>query len=647
MNNMKDNPYWSMANSGCEVPLEFNEKQWRAAVAECVRRAEINRKQFIKNSDINTYNNMCANFECFDSLSMYLTAFVQVVGGTTEKKWNACRNYVAEETSKEASKVLPEVRKFLKHMILSGSSAEKQWAEREFSVVYQAFKPAGSVVGNLEAELSKKEKDNAAVYFKKWPATAPDGEFKVDCTSDNGWFFVMPTDNIKAPVILSSHRNEEVRRALWEEMQKSFTSDEYMQKFIDARNQGAKSVGLENYREVANGLQASLRGSTAGNIMIKAIKPYTDLVKKLDDKVINKGIKKAEKTVSDNSSPWNIEHFKWEGAVNGRNIDVGIMPMRRVINKVIPDLLAMGGWSVVGEPERSGRGARTIYKYRITDGQRPALLYFSGRRRLFLRPGDSYMGECAAIRTRRQINGRKAVTPVISINLDMELNCNCIDEIEKIQYIAHEVGHAIHFLELPGTSSFEVTRMPIGLGEIPSLMMEEVVKDSKLLMGWANPRGPKKGKTSRYWETVIKDVERNESLSILMDRVEKSCFDSFSLGHDASELKKIRNKIRRNLDMPELHENDRGYAAIFDCTDAHCGNDYCYIVGEAISKTLIKVDGKQKAVRRLFDILHCSADVDFNKTWAKTYGIGLTGTFKVGIKNLINEKVKLAKKTIK
>lgn len=226
---------------------------------------------------------------------------------------------------------------------------------------------------------------------------------------------------------------------------------------------------------------------------------------------------------------------------------------------------------------------------------------------------------------------------LVAQNLD--LNNECVTDLEQLRYLSHEIGHVLHFLALPGEEFDEYSLLAPSIGELPSVLLEHIIQDPNLLAKWSDPKGPSGAKKPQYW----------------IRRLEKPCFEVFNSIFDMERAiidyelgaksrtnfspSAMHRSLRSGMKLPKLHPEDRSVFLMFDPTDS-AGMTSCYWAGYALSRKVLgkKIDHNmvRKQTQKLLDVL-CEPGPGRSKKWQILFGQSLLSITEAGAQELLGD----------
>lgn len=180
-----------------------------------------------------------------------------------------------------------------------------------------------------------------------------------------------------------------------------------------------------------------------------------------------------------------------------------IFPWRETSLKVFSELLEKTGWHALRPARVSGEGIwSTIHFHCQRDDGRQAHLIYTP-----FRPNEnehSYSdGQASTIISAWDPEGNASTPWVIWIDQCLDKKDKCFGP-EELRVLCHEIGHALHYLSLPGYTPEETSFVPVDVFEIPSHLFELYPRDPAVLARWASKKGPAACRRSRHWQQGLK-----------------------------------------------------------------------------------------------------------------------------------------------
>lgn len=291
-----------------------------------------------------------------------------------------------------------------------------------------------------------------------------------------------------------------------------------------------------------------------------------------------------EGTPTPRPSPWDawrLDQKMLSRQYRRLNPHPSVFPVLPTMKVVVEDLLEVGGWHAVTPPVRHGAGAAQAWHWTLANDQgRRAHLWvtpYAATRdadpscAAFL---DSVLGRWA---TRRK---RNDTTVFLALKRDPAQRAFAV---EDLGFLAHELGHALHALALPGRIPEEWAEAPLDMGEFPSLLLERMALCPEKLAKWARPVG-ERYRTRAYWEGQLRPIP--ETLRILQDELVDALHDLEVNTLPDPSAAQVRATYARLLDIsghPALAEDDSRHLRDF-CWDDYAGTKACY----ALDRMLIE-----------------------------------------------------------
>jgi hypothetical protein len=325
--------------------------------------------------------------------------------------------------------------------------------------------------------------------------------------------------------------------------------------------------------------------------------------------------------------PWNNLLLSWQAAETPLALPPRAFPAERVRRMVMTDLLGIGGWTVV-RADRVGRAPWSLWRYQLTrrtaagTTERAWVVVAPEMPRVRKASDEAYAAYANMLRMRRAARpGVKGIDPVAMISLPFAWSADrCVDNLQDMVNLAHEVGHVLHFLELPGRGAREFERMAGTLSEYPSVLMEQYALAPDVLRRWSNPKGHRAMRRLAYWRRRVTDHNR---LADFAREVEVGLVDLAMHGRSHNPDAVVR-RVRRDAGLRPLHHRDARGRAQFDF-DILGGLAYCYAACRALAVQRVGLtptgDQVRTAVRTYLErVAPGTPNPDFAEHWSACYG---------------------------
>lgn len=629
---MNGNVYWKIASRGGEIPPLFDLDEWHEAWAHHLVTMERACHNFCWQPSWENYDSVGVAMQRNETLSQIISSVATFLPGTDDASRKAAYGKAAEDAQAVLIQARPYVEKFLQKNIDHGATKDKRRAQQEM-YIWQTVSSKQADCIKMEQAL---EREGDFLNFAHLPSAQMYPHLRQKMkqrAKDMGWigYAVDPTDSETA-ILMKSENKESLRRELWRLMQKNTPITAWETKaLLKGREQVAWDAGCNHWIGHLDVLNKGLTFPSIERQLEKSLKKCQRIDREWQKTKAELGAKSTAwkpKNEAHAEKPWNDEYLKWETEGHTLCLSGKEFPMNRVLKTIIPDMLKMGGWSVSGCPEKIGRGRQCLYLYRIHRHGKTALLYFAPYPSQHIKGDDGYQAYACMLRERWM--GKKTTTPMVLISANFTTTENGLDDISALTYLAHEVGHVLHFLALPGNTFREYSRMPSSTSELPSILFEKIALDRTLLTQWCSPQY-RAGKKISYWAKRLPQTDMEWHMS----EMERACLDirvhrlPASQCHVAQEHRKLREKTG----LAPLHRDDRSAYTYFDRTGG-AGIYASYRVGEALTAELLgKNPFRDGGHRRICEEMHylldnaLASNVGLESKWKQAYGESLYAMF--------------------
>lgn len=303
-----------------------------------------------------------------------------------------------------------------------------------------------------------------------------------------GWLFLPGT--WEAYHALAWTHDRQVREALWrQENDRGFSADasygDHLLRLFAARHELADSKGCRSYaayemwgraeesvRRMETFLAQGLRkmkpeARRAGRAMLAYMKQ-------------NHGLNHLE--------PWDVRYAEnvWRYTRRPWNSMRRAFPWLSTIHKAVPELMAIGGWTVIERNDHGSPQAPVLHwAMRHHDG-RKAHLWMD----VFLHT-DNDGAQSYPVRS-------SAMDAVTVVHMAYDRLFEGMDH-ENLITLAHELGHALHELATDPHAGHHDAAFPWDAVEVPSHLLQQYVCDHRVLRRWADLEAHPALKRSAYW----------------------------------------------------------------------------------------------------------------------------------------------------
>ena len=287
--------------------------------------------------------------------------------------------------------------------------------------------------------------------------------------------------------------------------------------------------------------------------------------------------------VGDIQAPWNL-NFVIDQAEPDLYLDTSdIFPWKETAIKVFTELCKATGWRFAQSVRISGEGIWTAMRFQLirSDGAEAYLIYAPFRPH---QKGESYSaGHAVHVVNHWRPDGSPAGAPVVWINQTLDISQGSFS-LENLRILCHEIGHALHFLALPGIACD--TDICEDVVEIPSCLLELYMRDPVVLARWAAPKGPAAARRSRFWKNKLRwpvetAVDHLESLR-------GACVDLLAHIEQDRSFQEICQSVLSE-DGHVIFEEDSSWRRNFVWEQYLAGIDFTQIVSRSVVRRLVTV----------------------------------------------------------
>lgn len=312
----------------------------------------------------------------------------------------------------------------------------------------------------------------------------------------SGYLFQPGTE--ESDTVLSMATNVDVRKKVWAEQAQAPLTANDIDQMRRRRHEVALSFGEANY--AALHLREDAIFPNPKKIVLLLKQAQLSMKKEVSQFMKALTAFSAEKSGSegDGAQPWNATHWISKAFPVPYCDYTKIFPWRETVLRIFPEMFEACGWSQVRPVKISGKGIWTVFDFLIEreDGQQGHLIYSPFRPR---QEGHSYSaGEAAAVHNTWRPEGLAKGCGVVWINQTLDTVTPCFTPYD-LQILCHEIGHAFHFLAVPGHGPDEAAYIPSDLSEVPSYLLQLYARDPVVLARLASPNGPASARRARFW----------------------------------------------------------------------------------------------------------------------------------------------------
>lgn len=485
------------------------------------------------------------------------------------------------------------------------------------------------------------------VHLLTWPAPsnpALEAESRaVAAARGLAGYIALPHTDVERFLLFNCH-DEAIRVQLWEGRQAIGLKTEDIETLRNLRQSEAEVFGYTDraHMALANALVATPQRAERhlGQALNSLRRPF--------QRAIATGAEKARLDASGNA-PWNFRYSLQQA--HGQRVPTmpnQAFPWRQTVLKAIPELLALGGWSCLASPSVYGRGVQRLLRFRLrhTDGRRAQLLYapFNPQPQLGVQTG----AQCGCIRSTLQHAPETEAVIFLEHFLDPQTEQRGLG-LEEIDYLCHEMGHALHYLALPGRTHAESVSLPTDLYEIPSILLEIYAHQPETLIRWLGSKAPKSLRKPSYWAQRLRSTMLN--VAGFHRRMYRPYVDLRLARRHTGSLQQVLDEadarggfVRHPKQVEELD--------FFDTDEG--ATEFGHIVGMAMAMRLYpiyehgQVQSAGVAARfqtLLHDVLSIGNDRRaIQRAWRKMTGEGMADSLKLGMQAMVRRECRILRK---
>lgn len=315
-----------------------------------------------------------------------------------------------------------------------------------------------------------------------------------------GYLFPMGSEQANCGITEADH--PELRRLLWWESAYAPVPSAAVERMRHLRHLQAVNEGFENYAKrqlhgaVFNEPKRIERALRQGQeALAKEAQAFrTETLRHLNSKGIYEPIQDV---------PWDWSFALSQSSTTPYKDLSKVFPWRETALKVFTELFHKTGWSAVRPARVSGHGIWSTIDFHVEreDGRQAHVVYAP------FRPNEnehSYSaGQACAVLNSWDGQDTSSTAQVIWIDQSLDKTSQAFTQ-EDLRVLCHEIGHALHFMALPGNSPEETTFLPVDIFEIPSHLFELYARDPAALARWASKKGPAACRRARHWTHALK-----------------------------------------------------------------------------------------------------------------------------------------------
>lgn len=261
-----------------------------------------------------------------------------------------------------------------------------------------------------------------------------------------------------------------------------------------------------------------------------------------------------------------------------------IFPWRETALKMLGELFSVGGWKPHKPTRIHGQGIWSVVHMQLQrEDMRKCHLFYAP-----FRPREGAYaysaGDASAVLGAWDPEPNKAGTPVVWITQALDKATQSFD-VDALGVLCHEVGHALHFLGLPGQMADEASAIPEDLSEVPSYLFQLYCQDPCTLARWASRKGPAAARRPRYWKRKLA-VDGGEILEHQKTLIE--CGIDIEAHHSQEAFEAIAKRAWRQAGSA-LHEADQSWRRTYIWEDHTAGMDYTHPWCRGVVRRLVTI----------------------------------------------------------
>ena len=382
-----------------------------------------------------------------------------------------------------------------------------------------------------------------------------------------GWA-VLPHEDLGKEV-LRHVSNRTIREFIWTVRQKLPDSNATVQDMLAAR-----------YREAVESDHSSAAHHTMFDRALSSPRAVTRL---LNESMTNtRGVVRAMSDllntrapkfgITGQIEPWDVEYLLHRTA---RGEPERAMPLGTTVRAVVGKLVAFSGFELV-RTKVHGTGGERLWSFDLmrADGT-PAQIWLAP----FCRLGFINRDQAGfALGIRERWHGTQERMPVAGVQLTLMPTDRHISW-ENLRVLCHELGHALHFMTLPGHGPDEFSAFPNDLVELPSQLLEMVAHDPEFLASVSSA-------SKTQWRAFLADsISTTPAWLRDLSSSHVDMRTHMSTRPHEIDIRAIARQGAQLMDMA-THPADMSYLSNFQWYGAYAASDYTYPFTLAMCETL-------------------------------------------------------------
>lgn len=498
----------------------------------------------------------------------------------------------------------------------------------------------------------------------------------------DSWFVTADSDLGQAALTHLDDRN--LRESIWRQRQAIKETAMSVSEVLRLRHEEAKHNGHEHYASFQVQARAIGQVRSVSALLHGFLEATRSSASKLDRRLNALAHELGLDQVNPWDRSWLMERLRER--LRFSHEPAQSFALNTMIEVVIPELLAVGGWEVESLTF-TGEGRRRQWIYDLvknpssTDGrpQRRAQFWFApfnprnyetpnqGGYEMNVRdrwravgsedPSARYTDQVPSLHA---VDGRSATgMPLVVVVLGFKPSTRWLSWTE-VTWLVHEVGHVLHDLDLDPAFPNYTNNLSFDMIEFPSQLFERLTWDPQTLSRWASasPNSSPIARRPMFWRKwLTTDMEYIEhvrlfALNALMDLTIHR--QKVAVG-EVVDPQAIYRRLSDRYGI-QCHEDDRnGYLRFI--WEGYAASDYTYIFGQMLTRLVVPqradgtVDGnalKQLYAEILEHVLSPGVSgAKFNRAWRSWYGESLRTSLERGSRLYAEDLRKVAKITSK
>lgn len=316
-----------------------------------------------------------------------------------------------------------------------------------------------------------------------------------------GWF--IKSDTWLADEALAHLKDRSLRQAIWQDQQNIPENDLTVRSMIMARQQNANLEGFGTYSQKALAKRAIRSPGKVLSMMSGSLDQLEACRVRFEK---NLAIKASQMGI-DHVEPWDRAFIIEQCNKALKPMPVDAFPVEKTLMVAIPELLALGGWTH-SECIVHGSGATRSWQWRIMrkDGRRAQLWVspFNPKN-----GASGTVGHMMLCRSPWSAPDMPEVEAVVGVSMAVPANHKNF-EMHDLCILAHEVGHALHFLAMDHAVPDQHEAFTDDMVEFPSQLLQAYPCDPAVLARWADPAVPRarrKAEWARYIDGSVCSID--------------------------------------------------------------------------------------------------------------------------------------------